>query len=199
MKNLILYIHGKGGSAEEARRYEQLFPDCEVFGFDYSSEFPWNAVEEFRTAINALKSRFSHITLIANSIGAYFSMLSFSFDDINRAFFISPIVDMEKLILDMMQWAGVTEKELSEKKEIPTSFGAILSWGYLSWVRAHPLEWNVPTDILYGSLDNLQSIDTVSSFSKKCGASLTVMDGGEHWFHTDEQMSFLDVWIKSKQ
>jgi len=21
------------------------------------------------------------------------------------------------------------------------------------------------------------------------------MDGGEHWFHTDEQMQFLDNWI----
>jgi hypothetical protein len=25
------------------------------------------------------------------------------------------------------------------------------------------------------------------------------MDGGEHWFHTDEQMEFLDRWIKQCQ
>ena len=25
--------------------------------------------------------------------------------------------------------------------------------------------------------------------------SLTVMNNGEHWFHTDEQMNFLDDWI----
>ena len=28
------------------------------------------------------------------------------------------------------------------------------------------------------------------------GATLTVMKGGEHWFHTDNQMAFLDQWIK---
>ena len=26
-------------------------------------------------------------------------------------------------------------------------------------------------------------------------ATLTVMEGGEHWFHTEEQMDFLDRWI----
>jgi hypothetical protein len=24
------------------------------------------------------------------------------------------------------------------------------------------------------------------------------MEGGEHWFHTEEQMLFLDNWIKEK-
>ena len=24
---------------------------------------------------------------------------------------------------------------------------------------------------------------------------VAVMDGGEHWFHTDKQMQFLDNWI----
>lgn len=33
---------------------------------------------------------------------------------------------------------------------------------------------------------------------KKC-ASLTVMHGGEHWFHTEEQMAFLDEWIRKAE
>ena len=39
---------------------------------------------------------------------------------IRCAYFISPVVDMEKLILDMMSWANVTEKELEEKGVLPT-------------------------------------------------------------------------------
>ena len=35
----------------------------------------------------------------------------------------------------------------------------------------------------------------VRAFAEKTGAALTVMPGGEHWFHTDEQMRFLDDWI----
>ena len=32
-------------------------------------------------------------------------------------------------------------------------------------------------------------------FAQKIGAPVTVMDGGEHWFHTAEQMVFLDKWM----
>ena len=28
------------------------------------------------------------------------------------------------------------------------------------------------------------------------GASLTVMKGGEYWLHTEEQLAFLDDWVK---
>ena len=50
----------------------------------------------------------------------------------------------------------------------------------------------MPTEILYGSTDNLQSIDTINEFVNDNGAGLTVMESGEHWFHTKEQMRF---WI----
>ena len=58
--------------------------------------------------------------------------------------------------------------------------------------------WNVPTEILYGSTDNLQSIDTINEFVNNNGAGLTVMEGGEHWFHTKEQMRFLDRWMQEE-
>ena len=110
---------------------------------------------------------------------------------------ISPIVDMERLILDMMLWANVSEEELSIKKEIETSFGEILSWEYLSYARRNPVYWDIPTEILYGKKDNMTSFSTMTYFSKKINANITVMSGGEHWFHTKEQMYFLDNWIKS--
>lgn len=79
--------------------------------------------------------------------------------------------------------------------EIPTEFGETLSWNYLTYVREHPVSWSVPTRILYGELDNLTSMETITVFAKQSGAELTVMQGGEHWFHTAEQMRFLDDWI----
>ena len=39
-KNAVLYIHGKGGSAEESGHYKPLFPGCEVLGLDYQSFTP---------------------------------------------------------------------------------------------------------------------------------------------------------------
>ena len=62
-----------------------------------------------------------------------------------KSFFISPILDMERLILDMMRWAEVSEDELAEKEEIPTDFGETLSWKYFCYVREHPISWEIPT------------------------------------------------------
>jgi len=39
-------------------------------------------------------------------------------------------------------------------------------------------------------------IETINDFANKHHVSLTIMKGGEHRFHTDEQMAFLDNWIK---
>ena len=173
-----------------------LFPECEVVGLDYQTFTPWETGKEIREAVTKMNAECDSITLIANSIGAFFSMNAGIDTMIRGAFFISPIVDMEKLILNMMSWANVTEKELEERGVIPTSFGEELSWQYLCYVREHPVWWTVPTRILYGSRDNLTSYKTISAFAKTHGAELTVMEEGEHWFHTDVQMRFLDNRIR---
>ena len=144
-------------------------------------------------------SGFDSILLIANSIGAYFAMSSLSALHIDRALFISPVADMEKLICDMMNRANVTEDELRARGEIPTEFGETLSWRYLCYVREHPVSWRVPTRILYGARDNLTDMETISDFARKFRAELTVMLDGEHWFHTEEQLQFLNAWILNGQ
>ena len=198
MKKAVIYIHGKGGNAEEAEHYKPLFVDCDVIGFDYKAATPWDAKTEFSDYFEIQKARYKSIILIANSIGAFFTMNALSDKNIDMAFFISPVTDMEKLIGNMMLWANVTEKELREKKSITTDFGETLSWEYLQYIRNHPVKWTIPTAILYGENDNLTDFETISKFSENINADLTVMKGGEHWFHTDEQMKFLDKWIRTK-
>ncbi len=194
-KNAVLYIHGKGGSAEESGHYKPLFPGCEVLGLDYQSFTPWETGKEIYAAVEKLSAERGNITLIANSIGAFFSMHAGIGAMVQKAYFISPIVDMEHLILDMMTWANVTEAQLEEKGVISTPFGEDLSWEYLSYVREHLVQWNVPTRILYGSRDSMTAYETIAAFANAHGAELTVMENGEHWFHTEEQMRFLDQWI----
>ena len=194
--NAVIYIHGKGGSATESEHYKPLFPDCEVIGLDYQTFTPWETGKEIRIAVEELKGKYENVILIANSIGAFFSMNAGIDEMIQKAYFISPIVNMEKLITDMMQWANISESELESEGIIHTDYGEDLSWEYLSYVRSHPIEWRVPMQILYGSKDHLMSLDTITRFANKNHATLTVMDGGEHWFHTDKQIAFLDNWIK---
>lgn len=196
---IVLYIHGKGGSTTESHHYEPLFPGWNVVGLSYTASTPWEANEEFPRAFDALVKPGNRVILIANSIGAYFSMVSLAEKPMEAACFISPIVDMEKLIRNMMQCAGVTEDELKARQQIETTFEETLRWDYLTYVRNHPIHWDIPTSVLYGETDNLTDSATIRNFSTAIGADLTVMPGGEHWFHTPEQMAFLDNWILSHQ
>ena len=196
MDDLVLYIHGKGGSAAESGHYRPLFPGREVIGLDYQTFTPWETGEEIRVAVKSLKNQYGDITLIANSIGAFFSMNAGVDGLVNKAYFISPIVDMERLICNMMGWADVSEKQLKAEGTVKTSFGGDLSWDYLCYVREHPIRWSVPTEILYGANDDLTACETIAAFAREHNAGLTIMENGEHWFHTKEQMRFLDDWIR---
>lgn len=198
MKKALWFIHGRSGFASEAEHYVSLFKDYDVIGFDYKSRLPWEAAEEFPKEYKRLSEKYDSVTIVAISIGAYYALSTLGGEKIERAFLISPIVDMEKVIRGMMSMAKVTEDELKEKSIIETDFGETLSWEYYTYVKEHPIKWDIPTDILYGENDNFTDLDTMSAFAKKINADLIVMEGGEHWFHTDEEMAFLDKWINEK-
>ena len=193
---LVLYIHGKGGNAAECDHYRPLFPGHEVIGLDYQTFTPWEAGEEIHEEVERIKIEYEGITLIANSIGAFFCMNAEIDRLISKAYFISPVVDMERLICEVMGFVNITEEQLKAEGVIPIVSGEDLSWDYLCYVREHPIRWNAPTEILYGGNDNLTSFETVASFAMEHNAKLTVMEGGEHWFHTEDQMRFLDEWIR---
>lgn len=202
-----LFIHGKCGCKEEAEAFAAAActADCQVLAVDLPEHGerramqdafnPWTVVPELRNVLAYMKPKWQEISLRANSLGAYFSMLAFGGESLRRALFVSPIVDMERLILDMMTWTGIRETELKARGEIPTNFGETLSWRYLCWAREHPLDgWHCPTAILYAARDNLTSRETVRTFAEAHHASLTVMEDGEHWFHTPEQLQVLAKW-----
>ena len=196
MNKVVVYIHGQGGNAKEADHYKALFKGCDVVGLDYTAQSPWEAKEEFPALLEQKSKGDTSVQIVANSIGAYFAMQALADWPVERSWFISPVVNMAQLITDMMGWAGVTEEELREKGEIPTAFGQTLSWEYLCYAREHPVRWEIPTHILYGEKDTLTSYAAISAFAEQIHADLTVMKDGEHWFHTPEQMQFLDDWVR---
>ncbi len=180
----------------EAEQYRKNCFGFDIFGVDYKDYFPWIVQKQIKTAYDKLHHEYEQIYIIANSIGAYFAMHTLQNSEIKKALFISPVLDMERLILDMMKWANVSETELYEKEEIPTDFGETLSWKYLCFVRENPIKWDIFTEILYAGKDNLTSRKTVDTFVDTHSANLTIMENGEHWFHTEEQIAFLDEWMK---
>ena len=209
-EKLFLFIHGKHGYKEEAEAFADIAcqKGYQVLGFDLPEHGerrnkkadafnPWNVVPECKRVLLGARDRWKHISVRANSIGAYFSIISFAEEPIEHCLFVSPVLDMEQLIVNLMKWSGVTEDQLEQQGMIPTNFGETLSWEYLSYVRNHRIEkWATPTSILYGTADNLTERKTVDAFARRYDCSLSVIDGGEHWFHTPEQLEALEQWTK---
>lgn len=205
---VFLYIHGKCGSKEEAIDFAEIAcpKGYQVLGIDLpehgerknetESFYPWVAVPELKKVMTYAKSNWKNISLRANSIGAWFSMLAFSEEKISNCLFVSPILDMNKLIKNMMMWSSVSEEKLEAEKNIETNFGETLSWKYFVYAKENPVKWNHKTEILYAGKDNLTERHTVNEFVKKFNCQLTVMENGEHWFHTEEQIAVLKKWTK---
>lgn len=125
-------------------------------------------------------------------------MLCFEHERFENCLFVSPVLDMKQLILKMMSWANVTEEQLCREKIIPTSFGQTLTWEYWQYAVNHPiLKWDSPTRILYGEHDHMIDYRVAENFSKKFHCTMTVMTHGEHWFHTEQQINFLGLWISN--
>ena len=87
MKRLVIYVHGKGGSAEEAKHYRPLFAESDVIGFDYHAQTPWEAKYEFPRFFDLHSKGYDSVILIANSIGAYFSMNALAGKKISQVYF----------------------------------------------------------------------------------------------------------------
>ena len=210
-EKLFLYIHGKMGSKEEAAHLAEIvYPmGYQVLSIDLPGHgertgemerfVPWEVVPELQAVYANTQKRWKKISLYANSIGAYFSLLALRDAKLEKSLLVSPILDMEKLIRDMMGWAGVTQEQLWQAGEIHTAFGETLSWKYLTYAEEHPItRWDSPTAILYAGQDHLTERETVDAFAKRFGCTVMVMENGEHWFHTEEQLAVLDAWLRKE-
>ena len=205
-RKVYLYVHGKNGCKEEAERfaYTACAAGWQVLAIDLPEHgarrgrpeqlLPWVAVPEMQAVYARMKPVWAHIRLYGVSIGAWLAMQALQEDAPEKTLLVSPVVDMNALITNMMQGAAVTEEQLQAAGKIPTSFCETLSWPYLCWVREHPLQWHIPTQVLYGDKDALTSRAVMERFRRQSGAHLTIMEDGEHWFHTSVQMAAVQTW-----
>lgn len=207
---VYLFIHGKNGCKEEAKAFAELACPLgwQVLGIDLPGHgvrkgegdafTPWCVVPELQTVMSFARRNWKSIALRADSIGAWFSMLAFGAEPLANCLFVSPILDMERLIQNMMQWAGVTKQVLQERETVETAFGETLSWRYYQYARANTIQtWPWPTSILYADRDNLTERHTVDGFTARFHCDLAVMERGEHWFHTKEQLEVLEQWLQT--
>jgi len=185
-----------------AKGYQALSFDLPEHGDRKDEGLPCNVqncIQDLNTVMRYTKSLSDFISVFACSLGAYVSLLAYSSEPLKQALFLSPVVNMLRLFENMMAQACISEDRLKAEKEITAPGGQTFYWDYYSFVKDHPITtWNMPTSILYGSGDNVCELDVVSAFSKRFGCGLQVMENGEHYFHTPEQLTFYRQWLKEE-
>ncbi len=207
-EHVYIFVHGKLSQKEDAEGFAKTADSKghQVISFDLPEHGErkaedykctvQNAVHDLRIIGDFVTDQWRNVSLFGNSVGAYFSLIAYRELKFEKCLFLSPILDMENLIQNMMKWFDVTEDSLKEKQEILTPMGETLSWSYYAFVRENPIvKWNNPTYILYGSNDNLTPRSIVATFVANFHCHLDVLQNGEHYFHTKEQLEVVEKWL----
>lgn len=195
-RKVVVYIHGLHGSSKEANDYSYLNDEYDVKGLDYPDGNPWELKDSIRNEFKKLIDNYQEIVVIANSIGAFYTYEYLSDFNIKQAFFISPVASMFQITFNIMMSHGISERELEEKKYIRADDKTLLSYDFYQHVKNDKDNWNVPTEILYGSNDDLIYIENIAEFLENHPlARLTIKRGSEHHFHTPEEKQFIKDWI----
>ncbi len=158
-----------------------------------------NCVADLDAVMKYVLASGKQVSLFAVSMGAYFSLLSFHNQPLQRCLFLSPVVDMGHLIDKMMHAFGVTEAQLKARQEIATPIGKTLYWDYYTYVKEHPVtNWPFLTDILYGEQDAISEYGDVLAFCGLFNCDLEIMPQGEHHFHTQAQLDLFCEWVSEQ-
>lgn len=204
---VYIHVHGKLSRKEyaeafaalaEERGYQTLSFDLPRHGERQEEATPcdiWHGVDDLRLIGAYVFPRWREVSLFACSLGACFSLHAWQDRPFRRCLFQSPIVDMDWLIRQMMDWFGVTEERLRREREIPTPVD-VLSWDYWQYIREHPVvRWDTPTAILYAGRDNLQSEEVIRGFAEAHNCRLTIAAGSEHPFMGEGDGAIVRRWL----
>ncbi len=209
---MIIAAHGSRSSkiddciwilAEEAtqRGYQVVSFDLPQHGeraWETERIMPDRCIRELKTVFRYAKGSARQISLFGCSMGAYFQLLTFAEEEIARAWFLSPVTDMERIIHNLMGYCGITEEEFEERIVVENDIEP-LYFPYYTYVRSHPVtKWPHETYILRGEHDTLCEYPYVKDFAERFGCSLTEQKGGEHWFHTESELAFFRSWIRER-
>ncbi|QXO94613.1 alpha/beta hydrolase [Methanospirillum purgamenti] len=208
---LFIAVHGNLSHKEDTviellaneaikKGYQVLSFDLPEHGDRKGEEIPCkvqHCVHDLKEIGKYAQEHWDQVSLFACSMGAYFSLLTYRDIGLKTALFLSPVVDMERIIRNMMMWFQVSPERLEKEGTIDTPVGQKLYWDYFCYVLEHPVDkWDVDTRILYGAQDNLVEVDTISNFIEKFPCTLEIMDEGEHYFHTDDQINVFTQWLE---
>lgn len=203
-----LFVHGKMSSKDAAALFAGIAQEkgCQTLSFDLPEHGDragkpdrcdiWNGIRDLKVMCEVAFARWREVSLFGCSLGAYFSLNVCQDYPFRRCLFQSPIVDMEYLNRQMMVWFHVSPERLEREREVKTPID-IMSWDYYQYVLAHPVtRWDIPTAILYGGKDNLQSRQVMKHFAERFGCRLTISEFSEHPFMQPTDFPIVEDWMR---
>lgn len=207
-QQLYIHVHGKLSCKEYAedfaeiaqhKGYQTLSFDLPEHGARKHAEGRcdiWNGMQDLDAVADYAFASRREISLFACSIGAYFSLHTYAQRNFKKCLFQSPVVDMAYLIRQMFLWFDVTEDRLRTEQEIPTPVDT-LRWDYYQYVKEHVTgKWPIPTAILYGGKDNLQSQQVIEGFAKMNGCKLKISPSSDHPFMAETDIKTVQAWLE---
>ena len=206
---VVVFVHGKMGSKEDAaglaaiavrKGWQTLSFDLPEHGERAADHVRrcdvWQGREDLARVADYAFAHWGEAALFACSLGAYFSLQAYGARPFSFALFQSPIVDMRELVEKMMLWFSVTPERLEAEGEVDTPIDP-LRWDSVQYIRAHPAEdWPIPTAILYGGKDDLQSRAALETFAGRFGARLTVAEESGHAFMEPGDGGIIAAWLE---
>lgn len=207
---VYIHVHGKMSCKEFAGEFARIAEEkgYQTISFDLPEHGErkqedrrcdiWNGIHDLNAVGEYAFSNWEEVSLFACSLGAYFSLNAYPGRNLKKCLFQSPILNMEYLIRQMMNWFQISEEQLFCKKEIETPIDR-LSWEYYQYVKAHPVTaWPFPTSILYAGKDNLQSLEVVRNFSDTFGCDLTIAQNSGHAFMAEGDGDLVIQWLSDQ-
>ena len=98
-----------------------------------------NCVHDLATMMNYARQASKDVSLFACSMGAYFSLLAYRDVGLRQSLFLSPVVDMDRIIENMMKWFDISKERLQTEQKIDTPVGQPLYWDYYCYVKDNPI------------------------------------------------------------
>ena len=158
---------------------------------------PMDASPEVRAFARLARSQSIEVSLLANSIGAYFSLCDTPAGTFKHAWLVSPLLDLEYYIRDMMAEYSVTDEQLEAQTVIHTRRG-VLDWPYLRFVEEHPAKLDTPSWMIRGDQDEVVPLDTLSRFVGAPGVELVQVEGGQHFLGRPPHLDTVVAWFEER-
>jgi putative alpha/beta hydrolase len=158
---------------------------------------PMDASPEVRAFARLARSQSTEVSLLANSIGAYFSLCDTPAGTFERAWMVSPLLDLEYYIRDIMAEYSVTDEQLEAQTVIDTPRG-VLERSYLRFVEEHPARLNAPSWIIRGDQDEVVPLNALSRFVGAPGVELVQVEGGQHFLGQPPHLDTVVAWFEER-